>query len=182
MPGRDVMEPLEKSFDTWIIADKKYVASKSEQIEMLDESDKKAREDLAKEMAEHCKKRSDDEVILGNFPVITCWYSFMQGRIYASIGNEEEASKSWNDALQVDAKELGDDLKKQFFAIRRQIVHDLIKMKMKSKKYSEVEEIYGQVKTDGTLKQLAQRRFRQGIDHRLRQGAHTARRSRRERI
>lgn len=154
MPGPEIMRPLETTFDNWIIADKKYVALRLEQVESMDDSDA-GKKKLAAEMIEHCKKRMENDVLM-DFPVITSRYAYLQGRFYAAINDENSAKKSWKEAMEVEVQTLPDDQKKQILTIRKLIIHDLVKLMMKGKKYNEVEELMLQIKTDPISRTLLQ--------------------------
>ena len=146
------MDGLMKSFDDWIVADKRYVAAKVEQIQCYDDSDP-TKKTAADEMAKYCDAKITSE-ILGEFPVLTSWYSMMQGRIYALVNDEDKAGAAWVTALGVDVPHLNDDQRKQMFLIKKIIIHDLIKMNMKSKKYAQVEENIAQSLIDPVLRTL----------------------------
>jgi hypothetical protein len=150
-PGAQ-MDALMKSFDEWIISDKRYVAAKVEQIQCYDDSDP-AKKAAAEVMAKYCDEKIQAET-LADFPVITSWYSFMQGRIYAFIPDEEKAGASWVTALGVEMPHLNDEQRKQMFQLKKFIIHDLIKMNMKSKKYAAVEENIAQSLIDPVLRTL----------------------------
>jgi hypothetical protein len=147
---RDLEDQLGKTFDTWIIADKRYVAAKVEQLECYDDGDP-AKKALAEELSKYTQSRIDMEVI-GEFPVIMAWYSYMQGRIFAAIADAEKASEAWNTALSVDMANMGDDLRKQMFMLKKFVLHDFVKMKMKAKKYGDVEEVVVGALIDPNLK------------------------------
>ncbi|HYF49480.1 MAG TPA: hypothetical protein VEJ63_08745, partial [Planctomycetota bacterium] len=149
---RDIEEPLGKSFDTWIIADKKYIAAKVKQLDCYDDNDG-SKKGIAEELAKYVQTRLDYEPV-GFFPVILAWYNFMQGRIYASVQNAEKAAEAWNAALSVETTNLGDELKKQMFMLKKLIVVDLVKMKMKGGKYGDVEGIIVELMMDPSMKSL----------------------------
>ncbi len=146
------MDALMKTFDEWIIADKRYVAAKVEQINCYDDSDP-AKKAAAEVMAKYCDEKINNEK-LADFPVITSWYSFMQGRIYGLVGDDEKASASWGTALGLEMQHLNDDQRKQMFQLKKFIIHDLIKMNMKGKKYAAVEEYIATSLIDPVLRTL----------------------------
>ncbi|MEI6232885.1 MAG: hypothetical protein WCT04_07530 [Planctomycetota bacterium] len=145
VPGMAFIEPLDKAFYGWNIPDRRFVLMKVKQVEVLDEKDA-ARKTIATEIIAHCQKRVDDEV-LADFPAITAQYSYSQGSLHAAIGNEDGAAKSWNDVLEIDLATQPEDVKKQVVSIIKLVLHDLIKMKMKAKKYSDVEEYYVKIRS-----------------------------------
>jgi len=149
---REIEDPLGKSFDTWVIADKKYISAKVKQLDCYDDNDQ-TKKGMAEELAKYVQTRLDYEPI-GFFPVILAWYNFMQGRIYASVQNAEKAAEAWNGALSVETTNLGDDLKKQMFMLKKLILHDLVKMKMKGGKYGDVEGIIVEAMMEPNLKTL----------------------------
>ncbi|HLX65117.1 MAG TPA: hypothetical protein VKX17_27860 [Planctomycetota bacterium] len=150
VPGREILEPLDRLFDAWITADQKYVAAKVEQVEALDESDAN-RKKVAEETIAHCQKQIDNEII-ADWAAVSARYSYLQGRVYADIGNEDGASKAWNDVLEVELGQLPDYVKKSIIAIDKMIIADLVRMKMKNKKYSDVEDIFLSIRTKGILR------------------------------
>ena len=138
-PSQAVVDAVDKAFFTWIIPDQRYIAMRIEQVKALDESDPDRKKIVADAVA-HCKKRVEDEN-LANFSDIVARYSYFEGSLYAAIGNEEEAAKSWNDVLETDLTQLSADTKNAVIVIFKFVVHDLVKMKMQLKKYSDVEDI-----------------------------------------
>ena len=151
-PPRDLIEPLEKKFDEWIIADKKYVHARTEQLECYDDTDP-AKKTLAEELGKYCEEKVNNE-ILSDFPVITSWYSFMLGKIHAAVQNEVKATEAWSAALNVEATNMGEDQRKQIAVLQKFILHDLVKMKMKSGKYGDVEGIVVDAMLNQNLKSL----------------------------
>ncbi len=138
LPGPAFMDAVNKSFYAWIVPDQLYVSMKVKQVDALDESDAE-RKKIVADVVAHCQKRIDDEALV-DFPDITARYSYLQGNLHAAIGEEDAAAKSWNDVLEVDLTQQSEDVKKQIIPLIKFVIHDLIKMKMKSKKYSDVEE------------------------------------------
>jgi hypothetical protein len=149
---RDIMEGLDKTFDPWVVADKRYLHAKVEQLECLDDSDP-AKKPLAEELAKYCDAALTNEAIEG-FVVLTAWYSFQHGRIYSLIGDETKAAEAWGTALAVDPGNLGDEQKRQVFMLQRGILHDVVKMLMKGKKYAEVENAIVDAQINPNLKSL----------------------------
>lgn len=152
VPGPEVMVPLEKGYDAWIIADKKYVAYSLEQVEKMDEADAN-RKKLAADLIDHCKKMQEDETNM-QFAAVTSRYAYLQGRFFAAIGSEDEAKKAWKEALDVPVDTLSDAEKREIISIRKHIIHDLVKLMVKAKKYNEVEELFITIKT--TMRDLLQ--------------------------
>ena len=151
VPGPAFLDPLDKAFYAWNVPDRRYVAMKVKQVDVLDESDPDKKK-IVTEMVAHCKKRLEDEV-MGDFPALTAQYSYCQGSLFAAIANEDEASKAWNEALEIDLTQQPEGVKKQVISIFKLIIHDLVKMKMKSRKYGDVEEIILKIKT-GVLRSI----------------------------
>ncbi|MBI3830859.1 MAG: hypothetical protein HY291_15170 [Planctomycetes bacterium] len=153
-PPKELLVPLDKNFSAWIVADKRYISAKVDQVECYDDADG-AKKTLADELTKLCEERLAEEAI-GNFPVIGAWYAFMQGRLHAAVQREDKASESWNNALQMtaDMTNLAPEQTKQLLLIKRLILHDLVKMKVKSKKYPDVVEIIGQSLVDTALRPL----------------------------
>ncbi|MCW8129746.1 MAG: hypothetical protein KIS92_05270 [Planctomycetota bacterium] len=151
---REILAPLDKAFTAWIVADRKYLAAKVDQVDCYDDSDPEKKK-LAEALVKICEERQSDEAI-GNFPIVGAWYAFMQGRIYASIQSEDKASEAWNNALTMtsDMTNLADDQKRQLLSIKRAILHDLVKMKVRKGKYSDVVESVGQSLIDTSLRPL----------------------------
>ncbi len=145
IPGPAYIDPLDRAFYAWNIPDRRYVQMKVKQVDVLDESDA-SKKTIATEVIALCQKRTEDEV-MADFPALTAQYSYLQGCLHASIGNEDGASKSWNDVLEIDLAQQPEDVKKQIVAIFKLVIHDLIKMKMKSKKYGDVEEYFVKVRS-----------------------------------
>ena len=151
-PPKEILDPLNKAFDKWILADQHYVLSRIEQLECYEEGDK-ARKTLVDELGKLCQTRLDDPVLI-DFPIITLRYGYMRGRAYATVQDEANATDSWNSVLkEVDMNEMDEQQKKQVLAIQKQIVHDLVKMKMRLKKYSDVEAIITDMRT-GNLRTI----------------------------
>lgn len=148
----EILKPLGMTFDDWLLADKRYVATKIEQLECYDDSDG-AKKTTGAEIAKLCKARSEDPM-LGDFPVIVAWYNYMLGRTYSAIQDEKQAGEAWNEALTVDTGEMAPPQKKAMFILKKSILHDLIKMKMKAKKYSDVEGIVVEALVDPGLRTL----------------------------
>jgi hypothetical protein len=148
----DVLAPLEKTFDAWIIADKSYVLAKVQQLECYDDSDP-AKKSLAEELAKHCETQANHDS-LQSFQVITAWYNVNLGRIHSTVGNAEKASEAWKTVLDTEMTNLGDDLKKQMLRMHRVILVDLIKMKMKAAKYTDVEGIVVDAMINPNLKPI----------------------------
>ena len=144
-PPEAIIVPLDRAFYAWNIPDRRYVQMKVKQVDVLDESDPSKKKIVA-EIVAHCQKRIDDEN-MADFPALTAQYSYLQGCLHASIGSEDAAAKSWNDVLEIDLATQPDDVKKQVLSIFKLVIHDLIKMKMKSKKYADVEEYFMKVRS-----------------------------------
>ena len=144
-PGPAFLDALDKAFYAWNVPDRRYVAMKVKQVDVLDETDPD-RKRIVTEMVAHCKKRLEDEV-MGDFPALMAQYSYCEGSLFAAIGNEDEAAKAWNEALELDISQQPEGVKKQVISIFKLVIHDLVKMKMKSKKYSDVEEIILKIRT-----------------------------------
>lgn len=153
IPG-DVLKPLDKAFTAWIVADRRYLAAKVDQVDCYDDSDP-AKKTLAETLVKMCEERMGDEAI-GNFPIVGAWYAFMQGRIQAAVQAEDKAAEAWNNALTMtsDLTNLADDQRKQLLTIKRAILHDLVKMKMRKGKYADVVESVGQSLVDTSLRPL----------------------------
>ena len=152
-PPKELLEPLNKIGDEWIIADKHYVAAKVEQLECYFEGDK-AKKTLAEELAKLCESRITNEV-LSDFPVITLWYSYMEGRIWAQVQEEEKAGEAWKAGLgNLDMQDMNEQQKKQVVSVKKMIIQNLVKMKMRAKKYSDVEAIVTDIKTEPTMRSI----------------------------
>ena len=151
---RDLVLALDKTFNEWIHADKRYVSTKVDQLECYDDADpeKKTR---AADLNKVCEERIADKSI-ESFPIVGAWYAFMQGRINALVQNEAKAGEAWENALKMveDVGNLNPDQLKQLLLIKRLILHDLVKMKMKGKKYANVVDIMENSFLDITLKPL----------------------------
>jgi len=135
----EILKPLMVTFDDWLPADKRYVATKVEQVECYDDTDA-AKKNVGGELVKVLKLRTEAEYF-SEFPVIVAWYNYMLGRTYAGMGDEKLAAEAWNDALLVDAGEMAAPQKKAIFILKKNILHDLVKMKMRAKKYPDVEAI-----------------------------------------
>ena len=134
---RIVMEPLQRTFDAWIIADKRYVISASEQLEALAEKDAKKKA-LADPLIKWCESRREEEALL-DFPFHAHWFAYMQGRTCAAIGDAAGARKVWSEIVEDDS--LNDETRKQLLPIRKWIIRDLVALEMKAKHYEKVVEI-----------------------------------------
>ncbi|HYG78601.1 MAG TPA: hypothetical protein VEK08_26615 [Planctomycetota bacterium] len=135
----DILKPLAATFDDWLISDKRYVATKVEQLECYDDADA-AKKTVGTELAKLIKTRAEAEYF-SEFPVIVAWYNYMLGRTYASVADEKQAAEAWNEALLIDPGEMAAPQKKAILILKENILHDLVKMKMRAKKYSDVEAI-----------------------------------------
>ncbi|MFH0938074.1 MAG: hypothetical protein V1899_02150 [Planctomycetota bacterium] len=148
----EILGTLSKSFDAWINADNLYVAAKVEQLECYDDSDPD-KKPLAAELAKYCETKVGNEA-LGGFPATVSWYNYILGRIHACTQDAEKASEAWNSALTCDSSNLDETLRKQLFNLKKQIIADLVRMKMKAGKYSDVESIVVEATLDPSLRVL----------------------------
>ena len=153
-PPRDIIVGLDKCFTEWIVADKKHLAYRLDQVECYDDGDSEKKA-LAEKLIAQCDERATSESIQ-NFPLIGAWYKFMQGRLYAAIQNEEKAGEAWTDALATvqDMQNLSADQNKQLLTLRRLILHGLVKLKNRCKKYADVEAIVKEAMRDHNLAPL----------------------------
>jgi len=153
-PPRDLLVPLDKTFTEWIVADRRYIASKVEQVNCYDEAAPE-RKTLAETLIKTCEERMAEEAI-GSFPLMGAWYAMMQGRLHAATGKDDKASEAWNNALTMtsDMVNLSPDQTRQLLAMKRMILHDLVKLRINKGKYSEVVDIIGQSLMDNQLRPL----------------------------
>jgi hypothetical protein len=149
---RELLAELMKSFNAWLVADKKYIAVKVEQIECYPDGNATKKKD-GEELAALCKKRAEDEAIM-EFAVLVAWYNYMRGKAHAAIQAEKESSEAWKEALDQPDGELAPDQRKEIFKLKKMILHDLVRMKMRAKKYSEVELIIVDAKVSPDLRSL----------------------------
>jgi hypothetical protein len=149
---KEIMAPLGTTFDDWLLADKRYVATKVEQLECYDDGDG-AKKKVGEELVKLVKTRAEDQ-IFWDFPVIVAWYNYMLGRTFAAVQDEAKAAEAWNEALLVDMNEMGPDQKKAMFTLKKLILHNLVKMKMRAKKYADVEGIIVEALTEPSLRTL----------------------------
>ena len=134
---RVIMDPLQKTFEIWIPADKRFVISASEQLEALADSDAKKKA-LADALIKWCESRREEEALL-DFPFHAHWFAYMQGRTCAAIGDAPGARKVWSEIVEDDS--LNDETRKQLLPIRKWIIRDLVALEMKAKHYEKVVEI-----------------------------------------
>jgi len=134
---RAIMDSLQKNFELWIVSDKRYVISASEQLEALADSDPKKKA-LADPLVKWCESRREEEALL-DFPFHAHWFAYMQGRTCAAIGDAAGARKIWSEIVEDDT--LNDETRKQLLPIRKWIIRDLVALEMKAKHYDKVVEI-----------------------------------------
>jgi hypothetical protein len=148
----DILRELEKTFDPWIVADKRYLNAKVEQLKCIDDTDA-AKKPLAEELSKHCEAALANEAI-GEFPVLTSWYTFQQGRIYSIVQNEDKASEAWKTVLDVETGSMPEAQRNQIFLLQRNILPDLVKMLMRAKRYAAVVSTIAEAKLNAVLKQV----------------------------
>ncbi|MCY3021058.1 MAG: hypothetical protein NTW87_18750 [Planctomycetota bacterium] len=136
---REIFDPLRKTFDAWIVADQRYVSASVEQLDCYDDADP-AKKALATRLAKHCEDKANDQGLF-DFPVLEAWYWFMQGRTYALVQDEAQAGKAWDNVRDMEMTGLDADQKKALFGMKKAILRDLVKLKLKARKYSDVETI-----------------------------------------
>ena len=144
-PPREILDPLNRAFDKWIRADQHYVLSRIDQLECYDASDK-VRKALVDELCGICEARVDDPILI-NFPIVTLRYEFMRCRAYAAVQDDVHADSSVRSIQNFDMSEMDEQQKHQVFSIQKQILYDLVKMKMRLKKYSDVEALVVDART-----------------------------------
>ncbi|HEY3321755.1 MAG TPA: hypothetical protein VGP72_14890 [Planctomycetota bacterium] len=157
----DLLKPLATTFDAWWLSEREYIVAKIEQLDCYDDADaaRKTEGDavikLLKAYLEGTPKEYETQYeALSNFPVITAWCNYMLGRAFAALQNESDAGKAWQEALAVETNEMAPPQKKAIFTIKKSILHDLIKMKMRAKKYSDVEGTIVEARLDPGLRTL----------------------------
>jgi len=149
----DILQPMAKSFDAWLIPHQKYVATRVEQLECYDETDP-AKKKLGEELAKLCGETAEGKGV-ADFPVLVAWYNYMKGRSFSAIGDEKQSAEAWNDALgSGNPDEMAPPQKKAFLGIKKLILTDLVKMKMRGKKYGDVESIVVEARRDPGLRTL----------------------------
>ena len=151
---RDIIASVDKPFSEWLVADRKHLAYRLDQVECYDDADAE-KKTLATKYIALAEERAMSETLQG-FPLIVAWYKFMQGRLYASIQNEEKAGEAWEDARTTmqDMQNLSADQNKQLLTLQRLILHGLVKLRNRCKKYDAVEAIVKDAMRDHKLAPL----------------------------
>jgi len=126
----DLMPALGATFDKWIEADVKYISIRAKQLECYGDGDA-AKATLGDEMIKHCQGRIDHEALTG-FPVVVGWYNYLQGKIYATLGNDAKAQEAWQAALNPDAENLTPDQKGKLKDLKKGILNDIVRLGLKA--------------------------------------------------
>ncbi len=150
----DLNKEIQKSFDEWVTADQLYVLARIQQLESYDDSDG-AKKPLSEQMVAYttAKLEQDDELI-GGFPNISAWYYLMQGKAAAAVQNEEKAADAWGTVLAMEGQNLPDFQQRRLKDVMRSCVASLVKLKMKTKKYGDVEAYILEAKMNSILKTM----------------------------
>ena len=149
---KDMLAKLMNTFNPWLFADKRYVATKVEQLECYDDKNPN-RKKPGEELAKLCEARANQEEIM-ELPVIMAWYNYMCGKSYAAIQDEKKAAEFWRLALDQPSEDMAPEQKKAIGIIKKLILHDLVTMKMHAKNYGDVENIVLEARTSAELRSL----------------------------
>ncbi|HEY3322784.1 MAG TPA: hypothetical protein VGP72_20180 [Planctomycetota bacterium] len=167
-PPRELADALSKAFDAWWLMQRRYIGTKIEQVECYAEPNPPApfpkREGGERREPERVAEGAAIAVVLkghieneitSEFPIVVAWCRCKLGRVYAALGDEQKAAEEWRTAFNdVYNEELSPEQKKALLAIRKTVLHDLVKMKMRAKKYSDAIEIISEAELDGDLKTI----------------------------
>ena len=148
----ELLAALNKTGDEWIVADKRFLNARAEQLECYSDTDT-TKKTLAAEIAGICEKRIGSDSLAG-LPAVVLWYAYMETRVYTAIGDEEKAVAVVHENLENLDSALSDEQKKQLFNIKKVMIQCLVKMKMRAKKYSDVEEIIVDLKTNPEMNKI----------------------------
>jgi len=149
---KEMLDKMMGTFNPWLFADKRYVATKIEQLECYDDKDVNKKK-LGEELAKLCEARANQDDIM-EFPVLVAWYNYMCGRAWAAVQDEKKAADYWRQALDQPAEDMAPEQKKAIAIIKKLILHDLVTMKMHAKNYGDVENIVLEAKTSAELRSL----------------------------
>jgi hypothetical protein len=103
IPG-EILKPIDKNFDDWVVSDKRYMVAKAEQLDCYD-ANAPERKQLSAELAKLCQARAEgitdeknphpENDAIVNFPTLVSFYYFVQGRALAAVGTEDKATEAW---------------------------------------------------------------------------------------
>ncbi len=141
MEGKAVPPALlaaaEKTFETWLDPDQRYVVTLLDQLDCIPESDA-ARSTFAADIVKICEARSNNDHLFKQETTVA-WYEMMAGKTFALQGNSAEAETHWTEAWRAPA-------------LQKAITRERIRLSMKLKKYADV--IRRVEELDGELSQM----------------------------
>ncbi len=156
MAPQSLISPAQKALENYIPKDKMYIIARMEQVGAY--PDGEVKKTKAHELIEYCKKQVESEDI-GQLQDVCMWYHFIKGRLHSMIVEEEKASESWRNALDINIESFPKAIKETVFGIKKLIYRDLVLMKERAaktnpQKYNEIIEIVRSAKYEPAMKSL----------------------------
>ena len=131
-----ILDPLDKWFDEWVVADKRWFALKADQLDCYDDKDPEKKK-LGTELLGLIEKRLDDQGVL-TFPLVEAFYHFIRGRIHAALGESDKARESWRTVLNIQIENPTEEQKRYLEAFKASIFSELVRMNMRLNQYKDV--------------------------------------------
>jgi len=99
----ELLAKLSRAYAQFIATDERYIQMRVHQMDCYPDADA-GKKTLGAALLTRCQERLDHEST-ANFPVVEATYLYLKGKVYASLGQEEQAYAAWKEALAIGATE-----------------------------------------------------------------------------